>query len=164
MILHEIADDALCLADIERPKSARDLCFLCIAKALQKAGASGGLSFAVLAALPAINSASIAVVAQIGGLRAALQVLLMIWLCGIFLSYIADFANIEVVQERALVCHPHDLKRLHRGGIPTTLTFYPTKRSRSVLICGLMSQTYLRYTSVIYNIVPIGRPGQKHIP
>lgn len=109
MILHEIADDALCLADIERPKSARDLCFLCIAKALQKAGASGGLSFAVLAALPAINSASIAVVAQIGGLRAALQVLLMIWLCGIFLSYIADFANTEVVQERALVCHPAQL-------------------------------------------------------
>lgn len=106
MILHEIADDALCLSNIERPKSAWDLRFLCIAKALQKAGASGGLSFAVLAALPAINSASIAVVAQIGGLRAALQVLLMIWLCGTFLSYIADFANTEVVQERALACHP----------------------------------------------------------
>jgi len=75
-----------------------------LAVALQKAGASGGLSFAVLAALPAINSASIAVVAQIGGLRAALQVLLMIWLCGIFLSYIADFANIEVVQ----VGHSHE--------------------------------------------------------
>ena len=51
-------------------------------EALQKAGATGGLSFAVLASLPA-----------------ALQVLLMIWLCGISLSYIADFANAEVVQE-----------------------------------------------------------------
>jgi uncharacterized membrane protein YraQ (UPF0718 family) len=68
-------------------------------EALQKAGATGGLSFAVLASLPAINSASIALVAQLAGLRAALQVLLMIWLCGISLSYIADFANAEVVQE-----------------------------------------------------------------
>ena len=97
-------DDALCLVNQSPPKTSGSI--LCIAKALQKAGASGGLSFAVLAALPAINSASIAVVAQIGGVRAALQVLLMIWLCGIFLSYIADFANTEVVQERALVCHP----------------------------------------------------------
>ncbi|CAL1168224.1 unnamed protein product [Cladocopium goreaui] len=75
-----------------------------LAVALQKAGATGGLSFAVLASLPAINSASIALVAQLAGLRAALQVLLMIWLCGISLSYIADFANAEVVQ----VGHSHD--------------------------------------------------------
>ena len=37
--------------------------------------------------------------AQLAGPRAALQVLLIIWLCGISLSYIADFAHLEVVQE-----------------------------------------------------------------
>lgn len=74
----------------------------CLPEALQKAGATGGLSFAVLASMPAINSASIAVVAKMAGFRAASQVLLVIWLGGIALSYMADFLNAEIRSDRTL--------------------------------------------------------------
>ncbi|CAK9035462.1 UPF0718 protein YcgR, partial [Durusdinium trenchii] len=69
-----------------------------LAVALQKAGATGGLAFATLASLPAINSASLAFIAHIAGGRSALQVLLSVWLFGMVLSYLADWAQLELLQ------------------------------------------------------------------
>merc|ERR1712032_386979 len=69
-----------------------------LAIALQKAGATGGLAFAVLATLPGINVSSFGVVANFAGTVGALRVALAMWLSGLALSLIADFARFEVTQ------------------------------------------------------------------
>ncbi|CAE8739085.1 unnamed protein product [Polarella glacialis] len=69
-----------------------------LAAALQKAGASGGLSFAVLTTLPAVNAASGAVLLRIVGVTGAMRVMFAIWLTGFIGSYLADAVGAKVEQ------------------------------------------------------------------
>merc|ERR1712129_500040 len=67
-----------------------------LSMALQNAGASGGLAFATLATMPAINMASLGVVAHLAGMAAAVRVACTLWLCGFVGSFIADAAGIRL--------------------------------------------------------------------
>jgi len=69
-----------------------------LAAALQKAGASGGLAFSVLATMPSMNMASYGVVASVAGPAGAVCVAAAVWLSGIACSFIGDWAGVNVVQ------------------------------------------------------------------
>eukprot|EP00747_Dinoflagellata_sp_TGD_P028693 gnl/TRDRNA2_/TRDRNA2_133423_c1_seq1.p1 gnl/TRDRNA2_/TRDRNA2_133423_c1~~gnl/TRDRNA2_/TRDRNA2_133423_c1_seq1.p1 ORF type:complete len:275 (+),score=31.57 gnl/TRDRNA2_/TRDRNA2_133423_c1_seq1:115-825(+) len=69
-----------------------------LAAALQRAGASGGLAFAVLATVPGLNTGSLSIIAKIAGVTAAARVVIAVWLSGFLASYLADWAGAGVVQ------------------------------------------------------------------
>eukprot|EP00933_Yihiella_yeosuensis_P012237 TRINITY_DN12048_c0_g2_i1.p1 TRINITY_DN12048_c0_g2~~TRINITY_DN12048_c0_g2_i1.p1 ORF type:complete len:276 (-),score=44.24 TRINITY_DN12048_c0_g2_i1:281-991(-) len=69
-----------------------------ITAALQKAGASGGLAFAMLTTLPAINVGSAGVIIKIAGLYGATRVIGSIVVTGLALSYLADAMKMRVEQ------------------------------------------------------------------
>jgi len=69
-----------------------------LAVAVQKAGATGGLAFAVLATLPSISAASAAVLLRVLGFLGVVRVLGAIWLCGLALSFVADGLSLSVEQ------------------------------------------------------------------
>lgn len=75
-----------------------------LAVALQKAGASGGLAFAVLATVPAISTASAAVLWRVSGFAGAVRVVLAIWATGLALSFLADGLGAEMEQ----IGHSHE--------------------------------------------------------
>lgn len=69
-----------------------------LAAALQKAGASGGLAFAVLTTLPGMNLSSYGVVASVAGAAGAARVAAALWLTGLVGSFVADWVGIEILQ------------------------------------------------------------------
>lgn len=69
-----------------------------LAAALRKAGASGGLAFAVLATMPSMNLTSYGVVANVSGVFGAVRVAAAVWFSGFAVSFIADWAGFDVVQ------------------------------------------------------------------
>mmetsp|Transcript_5584 Transcript_5584/g.11362 ORF Transcript_5584/g.11362 Transcript_5584/m.11362 type:complete len:331 (+) Transcript_5584:344-1336(+) len=69
-----------------------------LAIALQKAGASGGLAFAALATVPALNLASLGVVATLAGTVGAARAAAGLWLGGVAGSFAADALGLSVVR------------------------------------------------------------------
>merc|ERR1712232_555228 len=59
-----------------------------LAAALQKAGATGGLAFSVLATLPGMNASSLGVVASVAGAVGAARVAAALWLSGVLGSFV----------------------------------------------------------------------------
>lgn len=67
-----------------------------LSAALQRAGASGGLGFAVLATLPSVNTASLGIIASFAGPFGAARVAAAVWLSGVLGSYAAEQLGADV--------------------------------------------------------------------